>query len=270
MDELALQLRYHRRIVSARVRSDLQYRASFATFLVAQAGFTGLELVSVLLTMRLVPDLGGWSSDHVAFLFGAAMLSFGFADVAVSMVENVDRHVRTGSFDRLLLRPVWPLVQVCAMDFEIRRVGRVIPPAAVLVWVTPRLEVVWSLRTAGQLVVMVVAGTVIYSSLWVTTAAASFWVIDARQAANAATYGGATANQFPLHVYRGWIRFVLGWIIPLGFVAYVPSRFLLDIDDPLDLPGWSALMPLPVAVASAAVATIVWRAGIAHYQSTGS
>ncbi|MGF1599249.1 MAG: ABC-2 family transporter protein, partial [Acidimicrobiales bacterium] len=74
----------------------------------------------------------------------------------------------------------------------------------------------------------------------------------------------------PMHLYRPWIRLILGWLVPLGFVAYVPSLFLLDAANPLGLPSWFVWLPAPVAAASCTVAAVVWRAGIGRYQSAGS
>ena len=58
--------------------------------------------------------------------------------------------------------------------------------------------------------------------------------------------------------------------VPMAFVAYVPAVHLLEAPNPLGLPGWLAVTPPFVAVASIAVAWRVWAAGIRAYQSTGS
>ncbi|MFT7649221.1 MAG: ABC-2 type transport system permease protein [Candidatus Poriferisodalaceae bacterium] len=102
------------------------------------------------------------------------------------------------------------------------------------------------------------------------TSSLSFWAVAASEATNSFTYGGQFANQYPLHLYPSWIRGVIGWTIPLAFVAYVPSIRLLDAPNSLDLPHWLAYASGPVAIATCAVAGLAWRAGIRHYQSTGS
>ncbi|MEM9652698.1 MAG: ABC-2 family transporter protein [Actinomycetota bacterium] len=264
------RFRLYRMILAARIRSDWQYRVSFLALLVSQVGAVGLDLVAIAVVLQLVPDLGGWTAAEVAFLYGLATLPFGISDVFVSTVDRVSNYVRDGSMDRVLLRPVPALLQISALEFELRRAGKLVPAIAALVWSLPRVDVSW---TAGQIAVLVMAlccGTVIYSALWVMAASMSFWTISSKEALNAVTYGGQFANQYPLHIYRNWVRAVLGWGIPLAFVAYVPSTYILDATNPLGLPRWLVLTSVPVAGAAAAVAGLIWRTGIRHYQSTGS
>ena len=87
---------------------------------------------------------------------------------------------------------------------------------------------------------------------------------------NSVTYGGQSANEYPLHLYRNWIRATLGWGIPLAFVSYVPTQWLLDAENPLGLSDRLILATPAVAAAMAALALVIWTIGIRHYQSTGS
>lgn len=260
----------YRRMLAARIRSDWQYRASFVTFLFAQAMVTALEFTAVVILLDVGQGLGGWSASQVAFLYGLSAVPFGLADLFVSAVERVSIYVQQGTFDRILLRPVSPLLQISAQEFELRRAGKVIPPLAVLIWAVPRVEIDWTPATVAVLTVAVISATVIYSALWILSASITFWMVASQQATNAMTYGGQFANQYPFHLYRGWIRLILGWILPLAFVAYIPAVYLLDAPNPLGLPGWLVLASAPVAALALAVALTVWGIGVRHYQGTGS
>ncbi|MGI9595228.1 MAG: ABC transporter permease [Acidimicrobiales bacterium] len=260
----------YRMMVGARIRSDWQYRTSFITFLVGQGLVTVLDFVTIVLLLDLVPGLGGWSATEVVFLYGLASVPFGVADLVVSAVERVGVYVQAGTFDRLLLRPVPALLQISALEFELRRAGKIIPPLAVLVWAIPNVDVDWTVGSVVLLAVALICGTAIYSALWILSAALSFWVVATKEATYAATYGGQFANQYPLHLYRGWIRAVLGWAIPLAFVAYVPAVSLLDAANPLSLPQWLVFASVPVAGLAVGLSMLAWTVGIRHYQSTGS
>ncbi|MGB5757786.1 MAG: ABC-2 family transporter protein [Acidimicrobiales bacterium] len=262
--------RLYRLLVGARIRSDWQYRTSFLTLLVGQALVTALDFAAILLLLELVPELGGWRPAQVAFLYGLASVPFGLADLMVSAVERVGVYVQAGTLDRLLLRPVPILLQISALEFELRRIGKLVPSLIVLAWAIPRVDVDWSAGAIIVLLVAVACGTAVYSSLWILVAAVALWVVGMKEATYAVTFGGQYANQYPLHLYRGWIRAVLGWIIPLAFVAYVPSLFLLDAANPLLLPSWLVYLSAPVTALIATVATICWGIGIRHYQGTGS
>jgi ABC-2 type transport system permease protein len=257
-------------IVGARIRSDWQYRTSFLLFTLSQAVINSAEFVAILILVDLVPTLGGWTAAEVAFLYALASVPFGIADIFISSIDRTPTYVQSGEMDRLLLRPFSPLLQMVALEFELRRVGRVIPSIVILAVSITAVDVVWTIRNVTLLAVAMICGVVIYAALWIVTSSAAFWLIGSQEAANAFTYGGEFANEYPLHLYRGWIRAILGWIVPLAFVAYVPSLAILGAANPLGLPDWLVYLSIPVAVTALIVALAIWRTGIGHYQSTGS
>jgi ABC-2 type transport system permease protein len=244
-------------------------------YLVAQTLIIAVEFVVIVLLFELVPDLGGWNYRQVVFLYGMAAAPFSVTTLTIASVESLAEHVRAGTFDRLLLRPVPAMVQLVGNEFQLRRVGKMLTPFAVLIWAIPRAGIDWNLGTAVVFAMAFVCGTLIYSALWIATASLSFWVVASREATNAATYGGEFANEYPLHLYRGWIRAVLGWALPLAFVAYVPAIHLFGAEaeaatNPLGLPSWLVYTTPAVTAAALAVSLGLWSLGIRHYQSTGS
>jgi ABC-2 type transport system permease protein len=118
--------------------------------------------------------------------------------------------------------------------------------------------------------VTLVAGTVIFSAVWVATAAASFWTVDGQEVGNAFTYGGNLATQYPLDVLADWLKHLFTFVFPLAFVAYVPASEIVGKPTPLGLPDWTVWSPPVVALAAALVALAIWRTAIRHHQSTGS
>jgi ABC-2 type transport system permease protein len=259
----------YRRLVAARIRSDWQYRTSFFLFLTSQAVVTALDLAVIVVLFQLVPELGGWTVEQVAVLYGLTTLSFGLGDLFVSQVETASRYIREGNFDRFLLRPLPTVLQLSASEFALRRLGRSIPAVVALVVALAAADVTWTIDRVALVPVTILSGTAIFGSVWVVTSSISFWTIGAQEVSNTFTYGGSFAHQYPLHIYARWIRTVLGWIVPMAFVAYVPALHLLDADNPLDLPTWLAAAPPFVALASVVVARHVWRAALRNQRSTG-
>jgi len=60
------------------------------------------------------------------------------------------------------------------------------------------------------------------------------------------------------------------FVVPLAFVSYFPSLYLLGRPDGLGLPPFFAFLSPAVAVIFLVVARGIWRFGVNHYQSTGS
>jgi ABC-2 type transport system permease protein len=263
-------LRVYRVLAGARMRSDLQYRLSFALFTLGQFTITALDFVGVLIVFSNVHSLKGWSIGEVMFLYGLGNFAFALADVFVSAVENVQFHVREGSLDRFLLRPASPLVQVIADQFSLRRVGKMAEGLLILSLGCGAASIHWTAARAAMFVVALVSGATIFGSMWVLTSCVCFWWVDAREAANAVTYGGSFLVQYPLAVYGDVLRRVLAFIVPMAFANYFPAVYILGRTDRLGAPTWIQFASPAVAAAVALLASGMWRVGVRHYRGTGS
>lgn len=263
-------LRAYLRLVGARIRSDWQYRTSFALYTLSQAVVTALDLAVVLVIFDRVPALGGWSVEQVLVLYGFATASFGLADMFVSQVESVPAHVVAGTFDRFLLRPLPLLLQISASEFALRRIGRVIPGATTLAVGLAAADVDWAIGEVVLVLVTLASGVTVFGAVFLLTCSVSFWIVGSRDVANAFTYGGSFAHQYPLHLFGEWVRGVLGWLLPMAFAAYVGTIHLVGAANPLGVPRWLAFAaPVPVGV-FALLAALVWARSVRNYQSTGS
>ncbi len=258
------------RLVGARIRSDLQYRTSFALYLVGQSLSSFVDFIAIAVIFGNVTELAGWSLAEVAFLYGVSGLSFYVADVFVSQVQEVSAKVKDGSFDLYLMRPLGSLFQVVAQDFPLRRAGKIAQAAVVLAVAISRLEVDWGAGRAAMVVVMIVSGAVIFGSVWVAFASITFWAVDTGEVTSAFTYGGNFLTHYPLEIYAGWLRRSLAYVVPLAFVNYFPALWVLDRPELLGAPPAVRFLSPAVAAVSAVVASAVWRLAVRHYRSTGS
>ena len=97
-----------------------------------------------------------------------------------------------------------------------------------------------------------------------------FWTADAREAANAFTYGGNTLTQYPLTIFPAEVARGLTLVVPLAFVNWYPCLYLLDRHDPFGAPDWLRLAGPLAATITVVLTAAVWRTGVRHYRSTGS
>jgi ABC-2 type transport system permease protein len=258
------------RLVRAQVRSQLTYRGSFTMNCAAQAIAQASDLVAILIVFSRVARLGGFDIHAVLLFYAFSGLSFGLADLAVGSIERLPAYIRTGTFDVVLIRPLWTLLQLFVGDFQLRRIGRALTAFGVLVYVVSTSDVHWSPAKALLLVLTPLAGAVIFGAIFVAANSVSFWFIDAQELANTVTYGGSYLTSYPITVFTTWVRALLAYVVPGAFVAYYPALTLLDHDDPLGAPTWLGWLDTPVAALAAAVAALIWRNAVRHYRGTGS
>jgi ABC-2 type transport system permease protein len=260
-------------LVKAKVRGELQYRASFAFGLFAQVLVNAVDLIGLWAIFQATRFVAGWSPAQCLWLFGTSTMAFGLADLFISPIEDLAEHIRTGRFDSYLLRPTRILPTVIADGFELRRLGRVIVGAVCCVLMIVRPDWFGLERTIGSLggtTAVIVVGFVIYGAVFVATNSISFWLVDSREVANAFTYGGSAASRYPLDALSSWVRRLFLWVVPIGFVSWLPGVRVLGAPQARGLPTWISYMSPVAAGCCVAVAGLIWRAGVRRYESTGS
>jgi ABC-2 type transport system permease protein len=258
-----------RRLVGAQVRSQLQYRLSFALDVFGTFWISFIDFLVVLVIFRNVPRLAAWNVHQVAFLYALASMTFAVTDMVIGHLDQFPQKVRDGNFDILLVRPRGTLFQVIASDFAVRRLARVLQGALVLVYALSGVHIDWTPLRALVLAASLPSAVVIFASVWVVGACIAFWTTDGGEFTNAFTYGGTAMAQYPFDIYATWLRRLLGFVIPLAFVCYFPALYVLGKTDPLGLPRFLEFCSPAVAAVSALVAGLTWRSAVRHYRSAG-
>lgn len=258
------------RLAVSRMRAHLQYRLSFVLQAIGAFGLSFIDFVAILVIFQHLPHLDGWSLEEVAFLYGSAYTTFKLADIVMTNMDRLPMLIRLGTFDQLLTRPLGSLGQVVTGDLDIRHLGAVAQGALVFSFALNRVGINWNAGRGVVFASMLVSAAVIYGSLFVAMNSIAFWTTDAREVANAFTYGGNHLTQYPLSVFGTWLRRLMAYVIPLGFVNYFPSLYLLSKDDPTDAPEVFRFMSPLAAFGIALVAGAIWRTAVRHYRSTGS
>lgn len=262
--------RPHAALVTASFRSQLSYRISVVLMTIGAALATFMDYVMIVAIMAHLPRLDGWSLAEVGLLYGIAGVAFGLTDSCIGTLDLLPRLIKEGAFDVVLVRPIGSLFQVIATEVAIRRIGKVVQSGGVLVISLAHLDVHWTPERVAMLVAAPVTGAVIFGAIWVTVMAHVFWTVDSGEVTNAFTYGGAFMTSYPISVFAGWLRDLLAFVVPMAFVAYYPTLFILGRPDPIGLPAFAPLLTPAVALVLVAVACVVWRFGVRHYRGTGS
>lgn len=251
-------------------RAAWQYRVSLVLTAITQALASCLDLAALLVIYTQTTTLAGFTKPETLYLYGTTRLAFSLSDVIASGIESLSESIRLGTFDVYLIRPVGTLPQALAEQFSPKRFGKIISASATLVWALAILPVRWSALKIAICVGTVLCGAIIYCSLWVITGTISFFAVDARETANAFTYGSETATEYPLGIYGRPLALGMTFALPLAFITWQPSLYVLGHPDPLGLPGFLRFCAPLAAAVMALLATVIWRFAVRHYRSTGS
>ena len=263
--------RLYGRYVSASIRAQAQYPAATLMLTAGHCAATAIEILGVFALFHRFGSVGGWTFGEAAVFYALVNIMFSLADMLSRGFEVFGSDfVRTGAFDRVLLRPRAAALQLAGHEVRLSRLGRLLQASVVLIFATNLVPIAWDASTIAIAVWAVAGGVALFMGLLVLQATLAFWTVDSLEIMNVLTYGGVQAAQYPLNIYAAWFRQVLTFGLPLACVAYYPVLVILGRSDPLGAPDW--LLPLaPTAgFAFLALSFVAWRAGMARYTSTGS
>lgn len=264
-------LRLYGRYVAVSLRAQMQYPGAFIATSAGAFAATVIDFIAIWALFARFRQIEGWRFHEVALFYGVVSVAFAIADALTRGFDIFGpQFVKTGDFDRLLVRPRSTVLQLLGYELRATRIGRL--AQGMLAWaVGAHLSgIAWSWSAWATLLFAVAGGVALFSGILVLQATLAFWTVESLEIANTLTYGGVEAAQYPLDIYTRWFRNFLVFVVPLGCVAYFPVAFALGHADRTGAPTW--VLPLTPAFGFLflAVSLWVWRFGVRRYTSTGS
>jgi len=257
------------RLFEVQVRSSvllgLQYRADFILDGVVSLFWTLTALVPLFTVFHLRQTVAGWTFEEALLVTGWFTLLEAILEGAInpSLTAVVD-HIRKGTLDFVLLKPADAQFLVSTARFEPWRSTNVV--TALVLWTLAfvRMGRPPSLPGSVAAVLLLVTATALLYSLWILTVSAAFYVVKIDNLTNLFN-SIFDAARWPVQVFRGLMRWVFTFIIPLALMTTFPAEAMLG-RLPLTALAWSVVG----AGVFGWLSRRVWLSSIAHYTSASS
>lgn len=249
----------------AHVRRILEYRANFFIGVVAIMSRHVIQLLALWVVFSRAGSLGGWQPFQVVYLYGYTSLVLAIWHLLFANTLRVEYLVRDGGFDRYMVRPPPVLFQLLFHYFDDDALGDFIPAVACLVVASARLGIDYTAETALVFVLGVAGGVLVHVGVHLTLSAWSFWYVKSRallQLFSDVRHFG----EYPIRIFPPFVQLALTLLVPVAFAGYYQSEEILGFAT-LSRVAW---LSLPVGIGTVAVGLVVWHAGLARYQGTGS
>ncbi|WNR43957.1 ABC transporter permease [Paenibacillus roseipurpureus] len=254
-------------LIKASLKSRMQYKFNFIFSTLMAACIQLSEFLMVALVMMRFGEIKGWSLYEVSYLYGVMMLAKAIYRTLASDVHHLEKYLVSGDLDAILIRPVPVLLAL--MTQNSRLLIAEIAQGLLLLVVSMR-----ALLQSGQIgwsaipytVFIILTGAVILFAVGLATAAAGFWLTRIEALQNMTEDASQTAVRYPLSLYPKWLQGALLVVVPVAFVNYIPSLFILRHQGGAGM----LLGTMGVAVAALWLAMRIWQIGLSRYQSTGS
>lgn len=257
------------RITKLNFAARLEYRTEFLLMIGVGIAWQVSILVFATVLLTRFPGMGGWTTRDVLLMASMRLLSHGLYVLFFGRIAWLTTLVQMGYLDAFLLRPMPVYRQVQLAYFNTNAIGDLAVATSLFVGAMAMSAVDWTPARIAYLLVALAGGTLMEAAIMTavssaamhtpTTAYWSYWLDEMITA----------LGNYPLHILPALVRNALTFVLPLGFVAYLPTAVLTDQLDTLAVPGWLAVAsPLAGPLAYLA-ARRLWAFSLRHYKGFG-
>lgn len=262
MGELKIYCRYMR----MHLLSGLEYKGWWLT-VIQVAVQCMADIVSTFLLFGRFGSIGVWTLPRIVLIYSLAVTSFGLAETFCRGFDYFPwQMIRTGNFDRLLLRPKSLFTQVAGSFFHIHRLARVITGLGLTFWALSELHVAMTPYTAAMLILALIGGSIMYAGVFVLSSGIAFFTIQALDWIYILTNASYQVTRIPNDYMPKFLKGMFTFVMPMLLISYYPASVMCGWGEA----AWKGWLALPAGAAFMALSLLVWRVGVRHYKSTGS
>jgi viologen exporter family transport system permease protein len=209
--------------------------------------------------------LGGWSYPEMIVVVGLFTVLKGLLDGAVNpSLMAVVEHIRQGTLDFVLIKPADAQFLVSTAKFDPWKMLDLFAGLGLIAYAFARMGRAPTPAHIGAAALLLVASTLVLYSLWILVVSAAFWVVRLDNLA----YLFSSIFDFarwPVTVFKGALRVVFTFVIPLAIMTTYPALALLG---KLELSVGAAVMA--GSLLFVALSRAVWVRAIGRYTSASS
>lgn len=247
---------------------EMNFKANFLLWILVEICWFAGQIIFIEVIYQYIDAIGDWTKWQMILLVAThQLISQLFQAFFYVNVANIPELIRTGKMDLMLLLPIDSQFAVSTRQFGLDNIFNGCISAAIVCISLFKLGLH---PTAAQVALYLFAlgfGITIHYAVMFGLATVAFWIIRAQGLISGYFNIFSLARQ-PDVIFRGSIRFVFSWIIPVILVANVPARLLMGT---FQGPIWQPLLHLVLASALIlAVTRLFWKHALSRYTSASS
>ncbi len=221
--------------IKTAIARALSYRLNFVLSLFITIGYNALFPLITILIYNSGASFPSWNFYEVLLIQSIFVLSQGLASIMFSNVLwTTMYHIREGSFEIVLLKPMNPLFFLIASNFDPESLGLIIGGGFLFVFSLMNTEIVTltaPFAAIPQFLLLFAAGFAVMAGMNMLMAATSFkWVGNSRIPEifdSIMTFG-----KYPATIFPKLIKGAASYVIPVSMIGFYPASALLGRLDP--------------------------------------
>lgn len=250
--------------LKASLKEMLIYRLDCMVGMISQIVTQLVELIFIWIVFQNTDTLVGWNFKQILLLYGVTLLSIGISDFCFDALYDIGpKYIKNGEFDKILLRPVHPLISIIGSSKEFTALGYFALGLFLIVTMLIKLSIPISIFLIIKILCFSIIGAAIIGAINTIFSIASFWTYRSNEVIWS-FYRIYTFAQYPLDIYNKFIKILITAILPFAFVAYYPSMNYLGMNSNIIY-----LAPI-IMIILWLIAIKVWNLALNKYRSTGT
>lgn len=257
-------MRLYMKFFAMHLKRVMTYKRSFIFSFIGQFLSSFASFLAIVFLLDRFQSVKDYTLGECMLCTGVITMTFSLAECFLRGFDRFPNLIRTGTFDRVLLRPMRPMFLVLCESIEFARLGKLLQGVIMLGVGIALAPVSWTPPAVLVLILMIAGGTAVFAGLFIIYAGASFFTIEGLEFLNILTYGAKEYGAYPLDIYgKGILRFCT-FVIPYALFQYYPLCYLLGHTSNI----LYALAPLADFL-FLIPCVLFWRFGISRYTSAG-
>ena len=247
------------------ILNELQYRTNLVIQLIQSAVGLGTALLGLGIVFSKTDTLGGWRPAELLAIVGVYTLVSGITQLVVRpSLQRFMEDIRLGTLDFTLTKPVDAQALVSMRQIEVWKLVDVVVGFVVLaVAITQLGTSIGPTEALAFGISLLAVVTIIYSFLLILATCAFWWVrLDNVLNIFQSMY---EAGRWPIGIYPPWLRYILTFLVPVGFAITVPTEGLVG-----RLTSPTLLGAIALAIALPLIARAFWKFGVRHYSGASA
>ncbi|MFK0111590.1 ABC transporter permease [Streptomyces sp. NPDC091217] len=258
------------KVTSLNLRARLEYRAEFLISVLTGAIWQTSTLVFATVLLVRFPGVGGWSAPQVLLLASMRLTSHGLFVLLFGRVLSLSLITQEGWIETFLLRPIPVHRQVQLSSFSVNAIGDLLVSATLLTLAVYRFDLPWTPFRIGMMLAGLAGGCLVEAAIHTAISAAAFRYASTAHWNYWVEEITAIFGNYPLRILPGALEWLLTYILPLGFIAYIPAAVVTGNSGDVMAPHFLVtLFPL-VGLMALIGARVLWNLSLRNYQGVSA
>lgn len=264
MGKLKDYIKVYKTTFRLNLKSLMIYDTDFIIGVIAMIIKTAIKFSMLLILFNLITNIQGWTFEEMLFLYGFSTTACAIWHCFFIDTITIPYYIKTGEFDRFLMKPYNPLFLILIEGFDEDGWGELLFGIIISIIAIIRLKVFTPLIIL--LPILWIAASLIYAGIAILLSTISFFTIGNADITDV-TIELNEFSKYPLSIYGTGLKTIFTFIIPIGFTAYYPSLVFIK-DTTYNNISWM-FGTILVGILFFIISCYIWMKVLKKYTSSG-